>query len=282
MNPIILDDLKFISKNMNINIFDKTTVLITGATSFIGSYIIRTLMYLNRTAESFNCTVISLCRNEKKALKLFSEFIDDERFQIIVQDVTTPLSIEANVNFIFHAASPASTAEHRLYPVETLTSNLMGTHNVLAFAKKCSDFKGLLYFSSGAVYGNTEPITHLISENDYYPIDPLDCHSFYAVAKRAGESICSAYWHEYKVPSKIIRISHTYGPGINLNDGHVYSDFVKNILSNSDLIIKGDGQQYRPFTYISDCITAIFKIVEKGKLGKAYNMANNGAYYSIC
>lgn len=86
--------------------------------------------------------------------------------------------------------------------------------------------------------------------------------------------MCRAYWKQYRVPVKGVRISHTYGPGIDLDDGHVYSDFAKSIIAGKDIVIKGDGLACRPFCYVSDAVRAFFLILLCGEDGEMYNMAN--------
>ena len=78
-----------------------------------------------------------------------------------------------------------------------------------------------------------------------------------------------------------MRPFHIYGPGINLDDGRVYSDFVKNILKRQNLIIKSDGEASRSFCYISEATTAIFKILFNGENSQAYNLGNPGQTVKI-
>ena len=141
--------------------------------------------------------------------------------------------------------------------------------------------KGFLFFSSGAVYGDTSIATEFIKENQYYQIDPLEITSCYSESKKMAENMCFSFYKQFNLPIKIIRIGHTYGPGINLNDGRVFSDFIKNILDNKDLVIKSDGEAKRAFCYITDAINAFFLVLFNGKSGEAYNMSNNDYFVSI-
>ena len=95
------------------------------------------------------------------------------------------------------------------------------------------------------------------------------------------KNMCFSFYKQFNLPIKIIRIGHTYGPGINLNDGRVFSDFIKNILDNKDLVIKSDGEAKRAFCYITDAINAFFLVLFNGKSGEAYNMSNNDYFVSI-
>ena len=62
-----------------------------------------------------------------------------------------------------------------------------------------------------------------LREDKTYNMDYLNMKNSYAVGKRTGEALCRAYWQQYLVPAKGVRIGHTYGPGIDLEDGHVLS-----------------------------------------------------------
>jgi nucleoside-diphosphate-sugar epimerase len=71
----------------------------------------------------------------------------------------------------------------------------------------------------------------------------------------------------------MLRLSHTYGPGIELNDGRVFADFVKNIVQNEDIILTSDGKSKRSFVYITDMILALFRVLFYGENKQAYNVA---------
>ena len=184
-------------------------------------------------------------------------------------------------DYIVHAASCSSTRMFRLIPVDVLSANVLGTYNLLEFARK-SGAESFLYFSSGAVYGDIKrtPIKE-VKENDLFLLDFRAPENCYAEGKRAGEALCAAYWAQYGIPTKSIRISHTYGPGIDLNDGHIYSDFVKSICLKEKLVINGDGTDSRFFCYITDAVVALFLVLLKGMAGEVYNMANRNENWSV-
>ena len=152
---------------------------------------------------------------------------------------------------------------------------LIGTNNLLLLAKE-KNVKGFLFFSSGAVYGGR-------TEDDfsYNGIDPLNYQNCYALSKQMGENLCVSFFKQYGILAKIVRIGYTYGPHIDLEDGHLYSDFVKAIFQGKDLVIKGDGQSYIGLCYITDAIRAFFKILFVGGANRPYVMRNSKEYMSI-
>ncbi len=278
MNKIREDDIKQIISKIPYEICENKTFLITGANGFLASYIVDTLMYLNRTKLTKNCSVIALCRNKEKAEHVFFEWINQENFCLLIQSVEDKIDFKNEIDYIIHAASCSITNVFKSRPVDLMKANMIGCYNLLELAKK-KKVKSFLFFSSGAVYGAKNE--NELYEDKTYNLDYLDMNNSYACGKRAGESLCRAYWIQYSVPAKGVRISHTYGPGIDINDGHVYSDFAKSIIENKNIIIKGNGIESRPFCYVSDAIYAFFLILFYGNNGEMYNMANTDTTVTI-
>ena len=280
MNLIEWNDMQEILNKINVKDCKNHSFLITGATGFMAKYIIKTLMFIVNQYKNSNIHVYALCRNKEKALSIYDEYANTLNFHLIIQDVNDPIIINNNIDYIFHAASISNTRQFTCFPVDVIKANTIGLLNVLEFARVCKA-KGVLFFSSGAVYGEIPKKVCEVKEETTYVMDFLNVSNCYAESKRMGENICVSYASQYNIPVRSVRISHTYGPGIDLEDGHVYSDFVKSILSNSSLQIRGSGQDCRTFCYITDAIYAFFLILFKGEDGGTYNMANVNELYTI-
>jgi len=224
------------------------------------------------------CKVIALVRNKKHAQDRFKKYKDDEKFVILLQDVCSEINVHETIDFIIHAASPASPKAYKNTPLDVIFPNVFGTKNILDFAVKKS-VESFLYFSSGEVYG--EPDTEVVCENDYGFLDPTNIRSCYAESKRMGESLCVAYAVEHGVPVKIVRPFHTYGPGMKLDDGRVFADFVANIVRNENIEMKSSGKSVRSFCYLADATIGFFTILLKGANQHAYNMGNPNESISI-
>lgn len=275
MNKILYEDYERIAANIDNHKCSGKTFLVTGASGFLGKWIVNVLMYLNTQGLlDEECHVIALCRNGNKAKDIFSKYKGNKRFDILEQSVETPIALSENIDYIIHAASIATTSSFNVNPVGVLTANIIGIYNLLEFAKS-NHVKAILFMSSGAVYGDSEDAIEKLSETDCFKLDFNKIENCYAEGKRVGELLCRSYWEQYHIPTKIVRISHTYGPGIDIEDGRIFSDFVKSILKGEDLVIKGSGMDSRPFCYISDAVIAFFKVLFSGKPGEAYNMANS-------
>lgn len=278
MNRIHMEDIEQIIAAMPYEECEGKTFLITGGTGFLGSYMVDSLMMLKRRNKIKRCVIYLLCRNRAKAEKKFSTWIGDIDFKLLTQSVEDKIHIDGNVDFIIHAASCSQTAIFNERPVDLLSANGIGTYNLLELAKE-KNTKSFLFFSSGSVYG--ESLDNELFEDKIYNMDYLNMKNSYASGKRMGEMFCKAFWKQYAVPTKCVRISHTYGPGIDINDGHIYSDFAKSILNSSPLIIKGDGADSRPFCYVTDAIRAFWILLFDGVDGEVYNMANAKETFSI-
>jgi nucleoside-diphosphate-sugar epimerase len=159
-----------------------------------------------------------------------------------------------------------------------LQANTAGTYNALELARRNST-ESFLYFSSSEVYGHTEKSS--ISETDYGYLDCNTVRACYAESKRMGETMCKSWGHQYGVNTKIVRPFHTYGPGMDLNDGRVFADFVRNVVEMKDIVLNSDGVAKRAFCYLQDATIAFFKILLNGENGEAYNMGNPDAEISI-
>jgi len=276
-NKILSEDVDFIiNSNIPWKKFSGKTILISGASGFLPSYMVHTLFQLNKT--KINTKVYALVRNKTKTKKIFNQYIKNGFLEIIEQDISQKLNFNKHIDFIIHAASQASPKYYYSDPIGTMLPNIIGTKNLLDIATKNS-VESFLFFSSGEVYGQTG--SNKINELNYGFLDPLDLRSCYAESKRAGESLCMAWFKQNKTPVKIARIFHTYGPGMNLNDGRVFADFVSDAVKNRNIKIKSTGTAIRPFCYIADATVAFFTILLKGKNGNAYNVSNPNCMVSV-
>lgn len=281
MNKIIQEDLQNITaSNIDWKRFEGKTVLITGANGMLPSYMVLTLLELNKTILQKPVKVLALVRNELKAKKVFKDVCNDIQLSFIVQDVSKSIQIEEPIDFIIHAASQASPKFYGTDPVGTLNANILGTHNLLNLGldKKIDSF---LMFSSGGVYGEIPSEKMPMKESDSGYLNSLNVRNCYFESKRMAENMCVSYASQYDLNAKIVRVFHTYGPNMDLNDGRAFSDFCKNVIESKDIVLHSDGSAQRTFCYVSDAIKAYFLILLNGKKGEAYNVGNQFQEISI-
>ena len=276
---IIKQDFANIYSNKKINWskINNKKILITGASGFIASYLIKFFIFLNIN-KNFKIKIFLITRNKNKARKKFINNKSKKFVTILNTDLNQNFQISKSVDYIFHLASNASPQNYKKFPIETLEPNVLGTNNLLSYAAKFN-IKSFIFFSSGEVYGNSK--NSILKEEKFFDFNPLDLRAAYVEGKKVAETLCYSYFKQKKVPIKILRVFHTYGPMMNLNDGRVMMDFIKDAINERKIVIKSKGNHKRTFCYISDLIEGVLIVLLKGKNGEAYNLANKKEYCSI-
>lgn len=255
------------------------TIFITGAYGMLASYIVYFLIYMNEEY-NYDIHIVAQGRQIKKMQSRFGKYVNREYFQVTNIDICNEISLDIKADYIIHAASLASSQYYATKPVDVLKPNSLGTFYLLDYAKRCN-CESFLFLSSCDVYGKfAENGTY--SENDFGSMDPMQIRNCYGESKRMGENMCVCWHQQYGVPAKSVRIAHTYGPTMDVqNDVRVFSEFVKNVLDNHDIVMKSDGSAVRPFCYITDAISGFFKILRYGNNGEAYTLLNDKEWLSI-
>lgn len=281
INSLILADLEnmYTCEETLWKHFKDSKVMISGAYGMLASYLVWMFIFLNEKYD-YKIEIIAIIRDVKKMKDRFGDFCEKEYITCMDDWPTKNNSAINDVNYIFHAASLASPQYYQTSPVDVAYSNAIATYNLLEYARNISSLKSFILFSSGAIYGEMKP--GKFTEDNMGIVDPLDIRSCYAESKRMAENWCKCFYVQYDVPCKIARISHTFGPTMDIqNDRRVFSEFVKNAIEGDNIIIKGDGNAMRPFCYISDCIRGIIYVTLLGKNGEAYNVNRTDTVYSI-
>jgi dTDP-glucose 4,6-dehydratase len=227
----------------------KQRVVITGAAGFIGSHLSETLLDRGyevigidnlRTGDTANIT-----------------HLHNRDFTFIKHDVTNYIYLDGPIDFVLHWASPASPIDYLELPIPTLKVGALGTHNALGLAKaKKARF---VLASTSEVYG--DPLEHPQKETYWGNVNPVGPRGVYDEAKRFAEAITMAYHRFHGVNTKIVRIFNTYGPRMRLNDGRAVPAFMSQALRNEDVTVFGDGSQTRSFTYITDLVDGIIRLM---------------------
>lgn len=276
LNRIIEEDINHILDNpINFKKLENSTVLITGASGMIGTYLLYTLAILN-DLRSLNIKIVALVRDRNKITGYLKNRDD---IIVLEQDVCDRINYDDKVDYIIHAASPASPKIMKDAPVDTLMANTLGTYNTLKLAKK-SNVKSYVFISSREVYGEPYEWQEEFKEDTYGFIDPLLPRSCYPEGKRAAENMCVTFREQYGVNAKIVRPAHTYGPGMSIYDGRVQADFLKNVVEHQNILMKSTGESLRTYTYIRDVVAGIFFVLLEAD-DIAYNVADEQAKITI-
>lgn len=281
LNPIILEDLLTITTaDLPWEEFDGKTVLISGGSGFLASYLVQSLLLIRRL-RGLSINIECVVRNMESAKVRFQAWSGESDFNIFCHDISRPLPDNfPRADFIIHCASQASPKYYGSDPVGTLLANSIGTNNLLEHALKSSALK-FMFFSSGEVYGAPVREQKLVAEDDYGYLDPMKVRSCYAESKRIGETMCVAWGCQYNLQTVIVRPFHTYGPGMSLDDGRVFADFVADVVAGRSIVLRSNGLALRPFCYLSDASVGFFTALLRGEKSEAYNVGNPLAEISI-
>lgn len=279
MNDIVRADVSRIAESkLDWSAFEGKSILITGATGFIGSFLVRSLLE-HAAVYDADIRVIAMVRSEEKGRKLFEELLPSGRLEFLIGDVTEVLGTDRKADYIVHCASNAAPDQYASDPVGTMKINFYGTMNLLDYARECKAQK-FLYVSTIEVYGKTENL-ETISEEDFGYISSSNLRSCYPESKKCCENLTICYGSQYSVPVTIGRLSYIYGAGMSRTDAKVCALFARKVASGEDIVLKSEGRQLRSYTYVSDAITGLLTVLASGENGQAYNIANPDSRITI-
>jgi dTDP-glucose 4,6-dehydratase len=275
-HPTVVDDLNTLSSNApRWASLDGSTVLVTGANGMLAGALVDGLCAL--AEGGVRIKVVALVRSQARGQLRLGHLNEYPGFTLLVQDVTSELPAGLVVDHVVHAASPATPMAYGLDPVGTMLPNLIGTQILLEYCKARGS--RMLLFSTSEVYGAAGSSTAL-SETGFSGLDPMVVRACYAESKRAAETLCAAYGHQYGVRSVVVRPFHTYGPGLRPDDGRVFADVVSDAAAGRDIVLHGDGRARRAYCYLSDAVRGFLDLMTRGTPGEAYNLGNPRAIVS--
>ncbi len=236
-------------------------ILVTGGAGFVGSHLCRRLLQLGAEVV---CLDNFFTGNKTNVL----DMLGNPKFDLVRHDVHQPMFYE--VDQIYHLACPASPIHYQLHPVETITTNVVGSINALdlAMRKKAR----ILLASTSEVYG--DPEVHPQPETYRGNVNPNGPRACYDEGKRCAETLFCDYHGQYGVEIRIARIFNTYGPNLNVADGRVVSNFIVQALKGEPITIYGDGQQTRSFCYVADLVDGLIRLMERDRFDGPINLGN--------
>ena len=222
--------------------------LVTGGAGFLGTHLADALLAEGHAVVAVDNLLTG------RAINL-DHLAREPRFELRQLDITQPFDA-GPVDYVFHFASPASPVDYMLHGVETLKVGSLGTFHALDVA--CRYGAKFFLASTSECYG--DPLQHPQKETYWGNVNPIGPRSVYDEAKRFAEAATMAYHRYHKLDTRIVRIFNTYGPRMQLNDGRVIPNFMKQALRGEDLTVYGDGSQTRSFCYVSDEVDGILRL----------------------
>lgn len=279
MNLIINEDIEnIIHKSLPWRKLSHKTILVTGANGYLATYMVYTLLRLNDICK-FGLKVIALCRSKERALRKFSEFINREDLEIVIQDVVDNIDDKYRSDYIIHAASPANAYVYEMDPYAVFSANVLGYHNLLSKCERWGVNK-VLAFSSYVVYGDDMP-EEGTPESYRGTFDFTDYRHVYALSKQMCEMMSNIYIHKMNTDISIVRPAIIYGPGMGYSQKKHITDFVKNYLFDDVIQLKSTGKVVRSFLYIRDAVLAFFTVLLSDHGGVTYNVCSEKSVCSI-
>src|SRR6201993_3108574 len=222
--------------------------VVTGGAGFLGSHLCDALL-----AEGWTVVVVDNLLTGRRAN--LEHLRNESRFEFVEKDICEPFDV-GKVDYVFHFASPASPVDYSVHGIPTLKVGSLGTFHALDVAHKYG--AKYLVSSTSECYG--DPLEHPQKETYWGNVNSIGPRSVYDEAKRFTESVTMAYRRYHKVDTRIVRIFNTYGPRMQLNDGRVVPNFMKQALRGEPLTVYEDGKQTRSFCYVSDEIDGFVRL----------------------
>lgn len=256
-----------------------SSVLITGATGMIGSFLVDVIMYKNQK-DRLNCVVYPVSRNEEKARERFAAYWARDEFKYKAQDINQPLVCgedfdikPGDIGYLIHLASNTHPVAYSTDPIGTIYSNIIGTANLLSFASEYGVGR-CAFASSNEIYGETRGDVELFDENYCGYIASNTLRAGYPESKRCGEALCQAYIKQKNMDIVIPRLTRSYGPTMLMSDTKAISQFIRRGIAGEDIVLKSEGLQYYSYTYVADAVAGMLYVLLSGECGEAYNISD--------
>ena len=270
MDDIIKKDIEEIKNNL-LEFEDEIkdhTFLITGGAGFLGSWFCDVV-------NAFGGRIICVDDLSSGSEENIKHLLGRGNFKLIRQDICE-FSIDDDVDYVVNMACIASPPLYQKYPIKTLDTNVLGTRNVLEFAKR-KKVKRFLFTSTSEVYG--DPEEHPQKETYWGRVNPIGPRACYDESKRFAEALALSYFRKYGLDVRIVRIFNTYGPGMKHDDGRVIPNFITQALRGEAITVYGDGKQTRSFCYIEDMVEGLERVMfSEGISGEVFNLGNPEEY----
>ena len=266
--------LSIAASNIDWSKLKERSILISGATGMIGSFLVDVLLEKNNK-DKMNCTVYALGRSEEKLKSRFSKHIDDSHLVFLQYDIQEPLSYDniGTVDYVVHLASNTHPFLYSTDPIGTILTNVLGVKNMLDFSVKHHATR-FAFASSNEMYGENRGDVELFTEDYCGYINCNTLRAGYPESKRCGEALCQAYKTQKGLDIVIPRLTRTFGPTMSMSDTKAASQFINKGIMGEDIVLKSAGTQYFSYTYVADAVSGLLTVLLSGENGEAYNIAD--------
>ncbi len=183
------------------------------------------------------------------------------------------MSVDDEIDYCIHLASKANPVAYISDPVGTITTNVIGTNNILYALLPQRSLKKIVYASTVEAYGQHNH-DDAISEDIFGAIDPQVIRSCYPLSKSCSENLCLSYAEQYGLPVSVTRLAYIYGAGDDIEDPKVITSFMNDIKNGNNIVLKSAGLQGRTYCYVKDAVFGLFIALLNGESKKVYNISS--------
>jgi len=236
--------------------------LVTGGAGFIGSNIVKKILEQG----NFVRVVDNFSTGRRENIK---EFLENSNFELFEGDLTdlniAKKSVEG-IDFVLHQAAIPSVQRSVEDPIRSNNANINGTLNIL-IASRDAKIKKFVYAASSSAYGENPQLPKK-EDQPSLPISP------YALTKYVGERYCQIFWKLYGLQTICLRYFNVFGPNQDPNSQYsaVIPKFITSLLKKEKIIIYGDGEQSRDFTFVDNVVDLnLLAVKSESGFGEVFN-----------
>jgi nucleoside-diphosphate-sugar epimerase len=269
---IIEDCKKSCTQIENLRPLQNQCLLITGGTGFMGKWLLEMISFVNNNYH-LNISVFVLARNIEQFKAEVPHLANLTFIKYIQQDIKNLYEIPHEVNYIINAAGTPDSREHSSNPIKIIDTFTKGTNALLDASFKLPQLKKILHVSSHQVYGNTSNIEK-VNESFQGGSECFSLEAIYTESKRLGETYCSIYNNQYRLPVTVVRPFAFIGPYQSLNKHWAINSFIRDGLFSDSIRILGNEKTVRSYLYGSDMAFWLLTLLSKSADGECYNMGS--------
>ncbi|MDD5329847.1 MAG: NAD-dependent epimerase/dehydratase family protein [Sulfuricella sp.] len=276
--PIVEEDIRAVMAACidELRALSGKTLLLTGGSGFVGSYLVESVIAFNRAHSGEPCRLLLPTRSLSATRSKWPHFFDVEDVVWFEWDGSSLAPPSDECDYAIHAASPADPASYLHAPMQTMEDIANGTSAVLRYARRAG-VRTLLYLSSGAAYGRQKFDVDALAEDDPGAPDLAELSSCYGEAKRYAELLCRTSG----VPAVIARLFAFVGPYQDIDGSFAVPEFIRQAMCDKTIRIHSDGSALRTYCYASDLTIGLWKLLLNGKPGELYNVGADAPRVSI-